>query len=158
MIGRYFAMDRDKRWDRDEAGLGRDRPRARGRCAGRPGRRRQNAITRPGKTDEFMPPLDFRVPNEPRPLIADGDGVLFFNFRGDRARQLSRRFCTRISTDSTARLRPKVHYLTLTQYDATLRFAIDVSARNPDPYPRRSRERGRASSNCASPRRRNIRT
>ena len=39
------------------------------------------------KTDEFMPA--FVCVKEPRPLIAEGDGILFFNFRGDRARQLS---------------------------------------------------------------------
>ncbi len=39
------------------------------------------------KTDEFMPALV--CVREPRPLIAEGDGILFFNFRGDRARELS---------------------------------------------------------------------
>ena len=42
------------------------------------------------KTDEFMPPLVFAFPDEQR--IRDGDTVLFFNFRADRARQLSQAF------------------------------------------------------------------
>ena len=86
VVGRYFAMDRDRRWDRtkkawDAVVLGRGEV-----CRDSPAQaceRHYNA----GKTDEFMPPLIFAYPDEQR--VRDGDVILFFNFRADRARQLS---------------------------------------------------------------------
>jgi 2,3-bisphosphoglycerate-independent phosphoglycerate mutase len=56
---------------------------------------------------------------EPRPLIADGDGILFFNFRGDRARQLSQVVLRTDFNGFSHTHHPKVSYLTMTQYDAT---------------------------------------
>ena len=86
VVGRYFAMDRDRRWDRtkkawDAIVLGRGEI-----CKSSPSAEvdRQYSL---GKTDEFMLPLIFSYPNEQR--VRDGDSVLFFNFRADRARQLS---------------------------------------------------------------------
>jgi 2,3-bisphosphoglycerate-independent phosphoglycerate mutase len=116
VIGRYFAMDRDRRWDRtklawDAIVLGRgeichdDPPAA---------LRRQYAA---GKTDEFLPPLIFALPNDQR--INDGDVVLFFNFRADRARQLSQAFLLEKFDGFEREVWPRVHYLTLTEYDAT---------------------------------------
>ena len=76
-------MDRDRRWDRtkkawDAIVLGRGEF-----CESSPAAavERQYSL---GKTDEFMPPLVFAFPNDQR--IRDGDTVLFFNFRADRAR------------------------------------------------------------------------
>jgi 2,3-bisphosphoglycerate-independent phosphoglycerate mutase len=85
VVGRYFAMDRDRRWDRtkkawDAIVLGRGEI-----CNSSPSAAvdRQYSL---GKTDEFMPPLILSHANEQR--VRDGDLVLFFNFRSDRARQL----------------------------------------------------------------------
>ncbi len=116
VVGRYFAMDRDRRWDRtkiawDAIVLGKGES-----CPDTPGQalRRHYAS---GKTDEFMPALIFDLPNEQR--VRDGDTVLFFNFRADRARQLSQAFLFEDFKDFDRGLWPKVRYLTLTQYDAT---------------------------------------
>src|SRR5882757_10666880 len=89
LIGRYFAMDRDRRWDRtkkawDAIVLGRGEI-----CKSSP-KAAVDQQYKNGKTDEFMPPLIFSHANEPR--VRDGDVVLFFNFRADRARQLSQAF------------------------------------------------------------------
>src|ERR1700726_1794800 len=89
VVGRYFAMDRDRRWDRtkkawDAIVLGQGET-----CKSSP----SDAVDRQyraGKTDEFMPPLIFSDANEQR--VRDDDVVLFFNFRADRARQLSQAF------------------------------------------------------------------
>ncbi|MBA3964088.1 MAG: 2,3-bisphosphoglycerate-independent phosphoglycerate mutase [Chthoniobacterales bacterium] len=116
VIGRYFAMDRDRRWDRtklawDAIVLGRGEV-----CAETP----SVAVSRHyenGKTDEFMPPLIFAQPNEQR--ICDGDTVLFFNFRADRARQLSRAFLFQDFDGFDREVCPRVHFVTLTEYDAT---------------------------------------
>src|SRR5207302_3208435 len=70
-----------------------------------------------GKTDEFMPPLIFAFANEQR--VRDGDGVLFFNFRADRARQLSQAFLLKGFDDFDREVWPRVHFVTLTQYDVT---------------------------------------
>src|SRR5256885_4233605 len=116
VVGRYFAMDRDRRWDRtkkawDAVVLGRGEI-----CKESPSaavdRQYQN-----GKTDEFMPPLIFSRANEQR--IRDGDSVLFFNFRADRARQLSQAFLLKDFDDFDREVWPRVHFVTLTQYDVT---------------------------------------
>lgn len=116
VVGRYFAMDRDRRWDRtkkawDAVVLGRGEV-----CSDTP----SAAVSRhyaEGKTDEFMPPLIFALPNEQR--IRDGDTVLFFNFRADRARQLSQAFLFENFDGFDREVWPRVHYVTLTEYDPT---------------------------------------
>jgi 2,3-bisphosphoglycerate-independent phosphoglycerate mutase len=114
VIGRYFAMDRDKRWDRvklawDAIVLGK-------------GEKRDvlasEAVAdyyRLDKTDEFMPPMIFTAPDAQR--VRDGDVVLFFNFRADRARELSEAFLYPEFDGFDREVTPKVHFVTLTQYD-----------------------------------------
>jgi len=70
-----------------------------------------------GKTDEFMPPLIFSYANEQR--VRDGDDVLFFNFRADRARQLSQAFLLKDFHSFDRDVWPQIHFVTLTQYDVT---------------------------------------
>ena len=116
VVGRYFAMDRDRRWDRtklawDAIVLGRGEV-----CQDTP----SAAVSRhyvKGKTDEFMPALIFAEPNEQR--IHDGDTVIFFNFRADRARQLSQAFLFKDFDGFEREVWPRVHYVTLTEYDIT---------------------------------------
>jgi 2,3-bisphosphoglycerate-independent phosphoglycerate mutase len=72
-----------------------------------------------GKTDEFLPPLIFSHPNQHR--IRDGDTVFFFNFRADRARQLSQAFLLKDFDGFEREVWPQVNYATLTQYDVTYR-------------------------------------
>lgn len=88
LSGRYYAMDRDNRWDRieraydaivkGEAPLLSDPVQA------------VQASYDNGVYDEFIEPVVFGQVGEPLPQIEDGDSVLFFNFRSDRVRQLSR--------------------------------------------------------------------
>lgn len=116
VVGRYFAMDRDRRWDRtkkawDAIVLGRGEI-----CASTPAVALREHYAR-GTTDEFMPPLIFSQANEQR--MRDGDSVLFFNFRADRARQLSQAFLLKNFDGFDREVWPQIHYVTLTQYDAT---------------------------------------
>ncbi|HEY2712698.1 MAG TPA: 2,3-bisphosphoglycerate-independent phosphoglycerate mutase [Chthoniobacterales bacterium] len=121
VVGRYFAMDRDRRWDRtkkawDAIVLGRGEF-----CEDLP----SAAISRhyaAGKTDEFMPPLIFAQPNEQR--IHDGDTVIFFNFRADRARQLSQAFLFQNFDGFDREVWPRVRYVTLTEYDVTYQCPV----------------------------------
>jgi 2,3-bisphosphoglycerate-independent phosphoglycerate mutase len=116
VIGRYFAMDRDRRWDRtkkawDAIVLGRG-----DRCETSPAAAVQAQYER-GITDEFMPPLIFSHADEQR--IHDGDTVFFFNFRADRARQLSQAFLLKDFDGFDREVWPQITYVTLTQYDVT---------------------------------------
>jgi 2,3-bisphosphoglycerate-independent phosphoglycerate mutase len=116
VVGRYFAMDRDRRWDRtkkawDAIVLGK------GESVSISPSEAVAAKYKEGQTDEFMPPLIFAFANEQR--VRDGDGVLFFNFRADRARQLSQVFLLEKFDRFDREVWPRVHFVTLTQYDVT---------------------------------------
>jgi 2,3-bisphosphoglycerate-independent phosphoglycerate mutase len=116
VIGRYFAMDRDRRWDRtkkawDAIVSGRGE-----RCETSPAAAVRAQYER-SKTDEFMPPLIFSQVEEQR--IRDGDTVFFFNFRADRARQLSQAFLLENFDGFDREVWPRVNYVSLTQYDVT---------------------------------------
>ena len=116
VIGRYYAMDRDHRWERIEQAyklifLGE------GAYADDPVAAVHDQYAAK-KTDEFMPAIVCL--REPRPLIAEGDGILFTNFRGDRAREISEVILKDNFTGFARTYRPKVSFLCLTQYDITL--------------------------------------
>jgi 2,3-bisphosphoglycerate-independent phosphoglycerate mutase len=86
--GRYFAMDRDNRWDRVERAY-----RAMVRGDGKESADPVAAVSASyaaGKTDEFMGPTVITKDGRPAGAISPGDSVIFFNFRGDRARELTR--------------------------------------------------------------------
>ena len=114
IVGRYFAMDRDRRWDRtkkawDAVVLGR------GEQVQTSPSEAVSAKYKEGETDEFMPPLIFACPDQQR--VGDNDCVLFFNFRADRARQLSQAFLFKDFDGFDREVWPRVYYVTLTQYD-----------------------------------------
>ena len=122
LSGRYYAMDRDKRWDRVEKaylclteGVGNkaDSP--------------LEAIRESYKqkiTDEFVLPTVIKG-IFPDGLIRDGDGVIFFNFRADRARELTRAFTEEDFTEFARKKRLALSsYTTMTQYDETLRVPV----------------------------------
>ncbi|HPD89567.1 MAG TPA: 2,3-bisphosphoglycerate-independent phosphoglycerate mutase [Oscillospiraceae bacterium] len=113
--GRYYGMDRDKRWDRvkkhyDTLLLGEGE-----RCADAAAG--IQASYDAGVTDEFVVPF---VCDEAG-RIKDGDSVIFFNFRPDRAREITRALCDP-DFDGFERpeSRPHLHFVCMTQYDATI--------------------------------------
>ena len=117
VIGRYFAMDRDNRGERtklawDAIVLGRGTV-----SALSPGEAVRAAYAADPRGDEFLQPLIFSHANEQR--VRDGDVVLFFNFRADRARQLSTAFIRSDFPGFEREKMPRVHYVTLTEYDET---------------------------------------
>lgn len=117
VIGRYFAMDRDKRWDRNKLAwdaivLGRGKQES-----VPPSEAAQTAYATEPRGDEFLPPLVFSHANQQR--VRDGDVILWFNFRADRARQLSEAFLEKGFSGFDREVTPKVGYYTLTEYDAT---------------------------------------
>lgn len=115
VIGRFYAMDRDKRWDRNKLAwdaivLGRGE-----QCSCSPAEYVEQCYAK-GETDEFLKPGVFAYGNEQR--VRDNDVVFFFNFRADRARQMSEAFLYPEFDGFDREVTPKVHYLTLTEYDA----------------------------------------
>lgn len=116
VVGRYYAMDRDQRWDRNKLAwdaivLGRGTP-----VSGSAAEAVQARYAQ-GETDEFLKPLILSHPDQPR--LRDGDAVLCFNFRADRARQLSLALLRPDFDGFDREVTPKVHYVTLTEYDKT---------------------------------------
>ncbi len=130
LMGRYYAMDRDKRWDRTSLAFvtlvgGGDRSDGQGQgCTGGPPEAASwqgalRAAYERGESDEFVRPVRL-LGAAP---VRDGDGVLFFNFRADRARQLTRAFIGPLPEVAALGLpadRPAVEFATLTRYDEAL--------------------------------------
>lgn len=116
VIGRYYAMDRDKRWERNKLAwdaivLGRGAV-----CEGLPSEAVKSAYAGDPRGDEFLLPMIFNHANELR--VRDDDVILWFNFRADRARQLSEAFLDEAFVGFDREVTPKVGYYTLTEYDA----------------------------------------
>jgi len=114
IVGRYYAMDRDKRWDRvklawDAIVLGR------GEKSDASPEQAIKEHYEADETDEFLKPIILDEADQQR--IQDGDVILFFNFRADRARQLSVAFLDPDFDGFDREVQPKIHYVTMTQYD-----------------------------------------
>lgn len=119
--GRYFAMDRDKRWDRTEKAYEALVYRE-GLAAQNAGEAVENAYAR-GETDEFVKPTVIEGCGDCG--IKSGDGIFFFNFRPDRARQLTRAFIEPNFAEFPRRSGYfPVHYASLTQYDETYEVPV----------------------------------
>jgi 2,3-bisphosphoglycerate-independent phosphoglycerate mutase len=121
ICGRFYAMDRDKRWDRIEQAY-RLYITGKGLHETDPVAAVKHAYSR-GETDEFVKPVVL-VDKGDHPIgtLQDGDGVIFFNFRSDRAREITHAL-TRTDFDEFDRsgLPPKLAgYVCMTQYDETL--------------------------------------
>ena len=118
LIGRYYAMDRDKRWERTK--LAWDAiVRGKGTVCAQDPRDALPPLYGEGTTDEFLPPMVFDPSHDDEPRVRDGDVVFFFNFRADRARQLSDAFLNEDFSGFEREVWPRVHFVTLTQYDAS---------------------------------------
>jgi 2,3-bisphosphoglycerate-independent phosphoglycerate mutase len=122
VCGRYTAMDRDKRWERTEQAwklyvdgdAPQQAPDALAAIA---------AAYARGETDEFVAPTKLEAFHP----IADGDGVLWFNFRADRARQMCHALVHPAFQGFTPRHRPAVKLVTFTAYDIELEPFLSVA-------------------------------
>ena len=127
VMGRYYAMDRDNRWERVERaynamvhGLGELCVTAR------------EAIEQSYASkihDEFVVPAVICEHGAPVGMVQDGDGFIFFNFRSDRAREITRALALDDFEGFVRHNRPKlVDYVCLTEYDATFGLPIAFAA------------------------------
>jgi 2,3-bisphosphoglycerate-independent phosphoglycerate mutase len=121
--GRYYTMDRDRRWERVEKAY---------RCLvygeGLRADSAEEAVRKGydrGENDEFITPT---VVDE-RGMVDDGDSIIFFNFRPDRAREITRAFVDK-DFQEFATKPIRVHYTCMTQYDATLNAPVAYPAEN----------------------------
>ena len=124
ICGRYFAMDRDKRWDRIEKAY-RLYTRAEGIPESDVLAAIQNAYQKK-ETDEFVKPVVIiDAHGKPRGQVKDGDGILFFNFRADRAREITRAFTDAAFNEFERNPQPNLcGYTCMTQYDAEFTLPI----------------------------------
>lgn len=122
--GRYYAMDRDRRWDRTEKAY-----RAMVRGEGYKTEDAEEAVEESYKrdqTDEFvMPTVIVNADGRPLATVTDGDSIIFYNFRPDRARQITRAFS---DPDFKGFKRPdkhpQVHFTCMTQYDKAIEASV----------------------------------
>ncbi|HWP54598.1 MAG TPA: 2,3-bisphosphoglycerate-independent phosphoglycerate mutase [Pyrinomonadaceae bacterium] len=118
MVGRYYAMDRDKRWERIEPAY-RLLVHGEGERATDPLAAIRRSYER-NVTDEFVEPIVMtRADGVPLATIQDGDSVVFFNFRADRARQITSALAVPGFDDFPTPNRPHTHYVCFAVYDKT---------------------------------------
>lgn len=116
VIGRYFAMDRDKRWERVK--------KAYDLLVHGTGTSSEDAVASlkasyaQGITDEFVEPIVLMDGDQPVATIAEGDAVIFFNFRTDRGRELTQ-VLSQEDMPEYQMNKLALHYVTLTNYDDT---------------------------------------
>ncbi len=117
--GRYYAMDRDNRWDRVELAYN-ALTKGEGVQAEGLGSDAIKASYADGKTDEFMLPTVMTKNGAPVATVQDGDSVIFFNFRPDRAREITRAFCDPEFTGFAREKKLDLTYVCFTEYDDTI--------------------------------------
>ena len=116
--GRYYAMDRDNRWDRVELAY-----KALTKGEGVKGTNAAEAVQASydvGKTDEFVVPTVIEKDGHPVATIQDNDSVIFFNFRPDRAREITRAFCDPEFKGFEREKKLNLTYVCFTDYDETI--------------------------------------
>jgi len=125
--GRYYAMDRDKRWDR-VARAYQALVFSSGLYAPSAAEAVEAAYAR-GESDEFIQPTVILEGDEPVGPIRDGDTVIFFNFRADRARQITRALTEDAFADFPRPKPPRLHLLCFTAYKEDFGLPVAFAAR-----------------------------
>ncbi len=120
--GRYYSMDRDKRWERvclayDALTIGE------GETAPSAEKAVMSAYER-GENDEFVKPTVVLSHEEATAVIKDGDAVIFFNFRPDRARELTGALTLNDFPGFDRKQAPDIHFVCMTRYDETIDLPI----------------------------------
>lgn len=116
--GRYYAMDRDNRWERVEKAYA-ALTKGEGVMAADPVAAMQASYD-DEKTDEFILPTVIEKDGRPVATVKDNDSVIFFNFRPDRAREMTRVFCCDDFNGFDRGPRKQVTYICFTEYDVTI--------------------------------------
>jgi 2,3-bisphosphoglycerate-independent phosphoglycerate mutase len=132
LCGRYYAMDRDNRWDRVQLAydlLTQDKANF---TAASASEGLQQAYAR-GETDEFVKPVVIADESEKPVTLCDGDSVIFMNFRADRAREITHALVDEAFNGFTRAVRPRLaSFVMSTQYEANLKLPCAFAADNLD--------------------------
>ena len=150
VCGRYYAMDRDKRWDRVALAYG-AMVRGEGRRSAAGAQAVEEAYAR-GETDEFVKPVVVvNGDGEPRARVRDGDAVVFFNFRADRAREITQALTAEGFHEIDVRPQPRLaYYACMTEYDRTFGLPVAFSPDQPtEIFPELVARAGIAQLRCA---------
>jgi 2,3-bisphosphoglycerate-independent phosphoglycerate mutase len=118
VMGRYYVMDRDNRWDRVEKAY-----RALVFGEGETADSAVNAVAdsyKAEKFDEFVLPTVVLENGKPMATLKDKDSVIFFNFRPDRAREITRVFCDNEFTGFDRGTKKELTYVCFSEYDITI--------------------------------------
>jgi 2,3-bisphosphoglycerate-independent phosphoglycerate mutase len=119
ITGRYYAMDRDNRWDRVEKAYMMFTG-AQGFTASSEYEALEMAYNDRDEDDEFVQPT---IINK-EATVSDGDSIIFFNFRPDRAREITRAFTARDFEHFRRDPEPNVHYVCMTEYDKSFNLPV----------------------------------
>ena len=123
VMGRFYAMDRDQRWDRVERAYQCMRF-GKGHKADSADAAMADSYAR-DITDEFVEPTAITGDDgQPIALIEDGDAVVFFNFRGDRPREITRAFVDDEFSGFSRDGKADLYYVCLTEYDASIKAPV----------------------------------
>ena len=121
--GRYYGMDRDNRWERTKKAY--DSILGRGATHARSAVEYIQKAYASATTDEFIEPVTIVDANDtPIGPVREGDSIIFFNFRSDRARQLTRALALDDFDGFERRPHQKISMTTMTQYDRTFTFPV----------------------------------
>ena len=118
IMGRYYAMDRDNRWNREHKAFD-----AMVNCIGRKRKEPLQALDEfyaKGETDEFIKPTILVN----KCVVEENDSVVFFNFRSDRARELTRAFVWGKFNNFKRKRLVDLKFVSLTQYDALVKVPV----------------------------------
>ena len=118
VMGRYYAMDRDNRWERVKKAY-EAMAEGRGETASG-GPEGIQASYDKDTTDEFVLPTVVLKDGAPVATVKDGDSIIFFNFRPDRAREITRTFCDDAFEEFDRGERIKATFVCFTEYDVTI--------------------------------------
>jgi len=116
LIGRFYAMDRDQIWERTEKAY-RALVFGEGEKVDCSPEEAVKKAYQKGQTDEFIEPIIFTRNNQPIATIGDNDGVIFYNFRPDRTRQLSAAFVKENFEFFKIKKIKNLYFVTMTEYD-----------------------------------------
>lgn len=127
--GRYYVMDRDKRWERLEQAY-QALAYGQGKCAASALAAVESSYD-VRVTDEFvLPTVIVNADGKPLGTIQEGDSVIFYNFRSDRAREITHAFVDEEFTGFDRPDRPHVHFVCMTQYDEKISAPVAFPLQN----------------------------
>jgi len=120
ICGRFYAMDRDKRWERIEKAYNLYTE-GKGIEENDPLEAIENSYNR-DESDEFVKPVIIK--NNKKNVLCDNDGVIFFNFRADRAREITKALTDNEFVEFKRNLVPSLNFACMTKYDDSFELSV----------------------------------